>query len=82
MKDQDHSLPQVLGSNLLVQVEAHPVRPMAKSEEPNLWDPCLPDSLLWQCPANPFSQVRFKSIGTLVVAKCHPHRKRLLLFQM
>lgn len=56
MKDQDHSLPQALGSNLLVQVKVHPVRPMARSDEPNLREPCLPDSLLWQYPANVFSQ--------------------------
>ena len=80
MRDKYLSL---LGSNLLVQVEEHPdsVQPMARSEEPNLWGPCLPDSLLWQYPANVFSQVRFKRSEALAVTECHPHRKHLL-FQM
>ena len=73
--------PSLLGSNLLVQVEEHPVQPMERSEEPNLWGPCLPDSLLWQYPANVFSQVRFKRTEALAVTECHPHRKHLL-FQM
>jgi hypothetical protein len=77
MKDQDHFLPQVLDSNLLAQGEVHPIRPMARSEEPSLWDP-LPDSLLWQYPANVFSQVRFRSTGAPVVTKYHPCRKPLL----
>ncbi|KAH9166495.1 hypothetical protein EDB89DRAFT_1910634 [Lactarius sanguifluus] len=42
--------------NLLIQTEGHPTGVTARSEAPNLWDPCLPDLLCWQYLAHIFSQ--------------------------
>ena len=58
MEDQYHYLPNSSG-NLLVQVEDRPIRPTARSEAPDLWDLCLPDSPWWQYLAQVCSQVRF-----------------------
>ncbi|KAH9000977.1 hypothetical protein EDB86DRAFT_487386 [Lactarius hatsudake] len=42
--------------NLLIQTEGHPTGVTARSEAPNLWDPCLPDLLCWQYLAHIISQ--------------------------
>ena len=71
MGDQYSFLPQLPGSNLPVQVEVHPDHPTERSEVPNRRDPCLPGSLLWQYPANVFSQVRLELTGALIVPDFH-----------
>ena len=60
MGNQYPSLPQDSG-NLLGQVE---ICPTERSEVPNQWNPCLPDSLWWQYLAHAYSQVRFKRTWT------------------
>lgn len=59
MEDQYSSLPQGSG-NLLVQVEDRPIHPTAVSQEPILWDPCLPGSPWRQYLAHVYTQVRFE----------------------
>ena len=69
---------------LPVQVGVHSVYPLARSEAPNLWYPCLLDSPWWQHLSHASSQVRLQCIETRAVADCYlpNHRKCLLLFQM